>query len=185
MRFAKFAGDNQITFRWDYDGMENELAADTAQYYQDAIKFALENGKPEPEIGGAVDRTIRMVLGPPPLSPALPRACSLGEPWMLGKTGAPVHTILKAILEQGSAASSKEALEYIRASMTRATAGRDLMESVPVVETAVAPTKTIHDVALDEHLTYREFARQCKGKGLSSAEIALLWREHQANMAAV
>lgn len=187
MRFAKFRVDGDLHFRWDYTTMATELSGDTAQYYQDAVKFAIENNKPEPEVGGPVDRSIRYVLGPPPLSPAVPIACEQGDPWMLGQPNAPVNPMMKAILEQGGTANSKEALEYIRKLVnTNLSASTvPLVASEPERIVAEPKAKTISDPVALKDLplpTYKEFMQECRGRGMTIAEINGAWKEYKQNL---
>lgn len=186
MRYAKFRQDGELHFRWLYEDLAAEWSGITAQYYQDAVKFALEHGKPEPELGGPVDRSIRYVLGVPPLSPAIPLACQAGDPWLLGIPKAPVNQVLKDILEQGVGANSKEALEYIRALVGRSTADRALVETLPAPADIVTVQKSITDPAPLEDLpevTYPMFLASCRGRNIPLYEISKLWAEHKAAMA--
>lgn len=183
MRYAKWRADGDLAFRWDYEGMANELAGITAQYYEDAVKFALEHNKPEPEIGGPVDRSIRSVLGKPPLSPAIPLAAQAGDPWLLGMPGAPVNVVLKEILEQGVGANSKEALAYIR-QMVHKTAAESPVPMVPMVPEPVSAAKrdksiTDIDPSTMPEITYRQFLQECRGRKMSMPEIYAAWQEHK------
>src|SRR5689334_11451746 len=64
MRYAIFAQTGDLEFRWDYDTLATEWSGGTAQYYEEAGKLALQmpGDIPVPEIGGEVDRRIRLVL---------------------------------------------------------------------------------------------------------------------------
>lgn len=187
MRFAKFAKINDLTFRWDYETMANELAGDTDQYYRDAIIFAIENNKPEPEVGGPVDRSIRFVLGKPPLSAAIPLAAAIGDPWILGMPGAAVNTELKAVLEQTEGGNAREVLATLRAKLAgQATAANvPLVQSAPVAVDVARKEKSITDIDASNlpNITYREFVAACLSRGLTMADAALAWREHKQLMA--
>jgi hypothetical protein len=188
MRFAKWHAVGDLDFRWDYETMAAELGGITAQYYQDAVKFAIENNKPEPDVGAPVDRSIRYVLGPPPLSPAIPLACEVGDPWMLGVLGAAVNEELKAILEQQAGANGADALNAIRARLQK---GVDA-SAVPMVPTVERPVpdvekvRTINDVdpnAPIPAITYNAFVAEGRKRGVSMAELALAWAAHKQNTA--
>jgi hypothetical protein len=187
MWFAKFPGEHSLTFRWEYREMADWLSERTATYYQDAIKFAIENNKPEPEIGGPVDRSIRYVLGIPPLSPAIPLSAEMGDPWLLGMKGAQVNTTLKLVLEQTAGANQKEALAVI---MTRLAAqvsdsNVPMVPSTPEVPRTKELVRTIHDEAPVEELpevTYPEFVKACRGRKMNMADIGAAWAEHKKNM---
>ena len=191
MRFAVFTDDGSLDFRWAYEIMAAELAAGTAEYYQDAVKFAIENNKPEPDVGGPVDRSIRYVLGPPPLSPAIALSCEQGDPWMLGIAGAPVNIEMRGILSQGMSANSKEALDIIRAMVRRNVdaSAVPMVESRALAEAVADPIRTIHTPAqldaLPTEITYPEFMKECRGRGMKLNEIVAAWREHKRNMAGV
>ena len=183
MRFAIFT-EGSLDFRWDYGTMATELSGDAADYYQRAMEFAVEHNKPEPELGGPVDRSIRFLLGKPPLSPAVPLACEQGDPWMLGVPGAPVNKVLHEVLTQGVQSNSKIALEVIK----KALRDTEIREEIPLVaERPVARTvmdkkeKTIHDIDLDAvpEITYQEFVKECRGRKMKLPEIAALWQEHK------
>src|SRR3990167_9741593 len=63
MQYAKFRRDGDLQFQWDYETMASELAVHATAYFQNAITFAREHNNPEPEMGGPVHPTIRIVLG--------------------------------------------------------------------------------------------------------------------------
>lgn len=187
MEFAKFPGIHANTFRWAYVEMADRLGGMTTAYYQDAVKFALENNKPEPEVGGPVDRSIRYVLGVPPLSPAIPLSCELGDPWILGIPGASVNKMLKDILEQTAGANSREVLDLIRKQLADRATGSEvpLVPSTPVPVVTKEPERTINDTLPFEieQVTYPEFLKECKGKKMTLGEIAAAWSEHKKAMA--
>lgn len=188
MEFAKFRGEHDVTFRWDYREMADRLSAQTAQYYQDAVKFALENNKPEPEVGGPVDRSVRYVLGVPPLSPAIPLSADMGDPWVLGIPDAPVNKILKAVLEQTAGADQREALGLIMDRLARQVneGNIPMVPSTPFVPNVKEPARTINDEAPLEELpeiTYPEFVKACRGRKMNMADIAAAWQQHKKDMA--
>lgn len=187
MKFAKFRKIHDVKFRWDYSEMADELAGITAAYYQDAVKFAIENNKPEPDVGGPIDRSIRYVLGPPPLSPAIPLACEAGDPWILGVPGAPVNKMLKAILEQNFGANSKEAIDLIRAKMLaqQTESSVQSVPSLPAEPVTKDPVRTINDAsAVDpKNITYTDFVKACAGRKMNIKDIADQWAEHKRNLA--
>lgn len=186
MRFAKWKKVGDLHFTWDYDTMAAELGGDTAQYYQDAVKFAVENNKPEPEVGGPVDRTIRYVLGPPPLSAALPLAAKLGDAWLLGIKGADVNHELKAVLEQQAGANSQEVLQAIMAKLTASAGASNVprVPSQPVAEDRPERQKSITDVDASSlpNISYKEFLAACMSRGMSMTDGALAWQEHKKLM---
>ena len=188
MRFAKFT-EGSLDFWWDYDTMATELSGDAADYYQRAIEFAVEHNKPEPELGGPVDRSIRLLLGKPPLSPAIPLAAMQGDPWVLGVPNAPVNTVLRDVLTQGSQSNSKMALEVIKKALadTAAKNATALVESKPIEEMApkVEKPKSITDVDLNAmpEITYQQFVAECRGRKMKLPDIAAAWQQHKANMA--
>ena len=165
MWFAKFPGNHSLTFRWDYKEMADWLSERTATYYQDAIKFAIENNKPEPEIGGPVDRSIRYVLGIP---------------------GAEVNATLKLVLEQTAGANQKEALDVIMARLRAQVTDSNvaMVPSVPVVAKTKEVERTINDTTPFniEQVTYPEFLKACAGRKMTLGEIAAAWSEHKKAM---
>lgn len=189
MRFAKFT-EGSLEFWWDYDTMATELSGDAADYYQRAIEFAIEHNKPEPELGGPVDRSIRLLLGKPPLSPAIPLAAMQGDPWVLGALNAPANIVLRDVLLQGSQSNSKMALEVIKKALA-ATAARDATPLVPskpmedLTPKAEKP-KSITDINLEDvpDITYKDFMKECRGRGMRAPEIIKLWNEHKAAVTA-
>lgn len=188
MRFATWRRVGELDFRWDYETMAAELSGVTAEYYQDAVKFAIENNKPEPEIGGPVDRTIRYVLGPPPMSPAIPLACEAGDPWMLGVPDAPVTQILKDILQQSAGANSKDALDFIRAKLAKDVGqSAPAVPSTPAVPLVMERARTITDpgpMVDPATVTYKEFVGEAMKRGMAMADAATAWKDHKENLAA-
>jgi hypothetical protein len=186
MRFAIFT-DGSMDFRWDYDTMATELSGDAANYYQDAMEFALEHNLPMPEMGGTVDKKIILLKGKPPLSPAIPLACEQGEPWMLGKPGAVVNETLQQVLTQGVQSNSKAALDIIK----KALADMAEKNAIPLVAAKANPAdkpaekiKTINDVDLLPEITYQQFVSECRGRKMKLPDIAAAWQEHKRNMLA-
>lgn len=188
MQYAKFRPDGSLTFRWDYNTMATDLSEMSVDYYQRAMEFALEHNKPEPELGGPIDRSIRFLLGKPPLSPAIPLACEQGDPWLLGVKDAPMNTTLNEILTQGVQSNSKVALEIIRKSLATAAAaaGIELIAPTPEpVEPKGAKSRSITDVDLDAtpEVTYKQFMAECRGRGMKQPEVIAMWNEHKALLA--
>lgn len=185
MAFAKFADVHVLDFRWDYEGVASELGGVTANWYQMVIAWAIEFSKPEPEVGGPVDRSIVYGYGKPPLSPAIPLACELGVPWILGTPGAPVDENLKKILEQNVGANGKEAIDFIRSKLIErsGTANVPLVPSAPVVPKTKEVERTINDLGPLEEITYPEFLKACRGKKMSIGDIAQAWTEHKKALA--
>lgn len=190
MFYAKFQTTGDMEFRWDYLALADEWSGGTASYYDEAVKLALQlpGDIPVPEVGGPIDRRIRSILGPPPLSPAIPLACELGDPWILGAMGAKVNEELKAIL-QGTAPSGREALAAIQARLQeRATA--DAVALVPVsvqkpleVERQRSITDVDDDVdAMD--VTWPQFLAAAKARGrMTLPEIGVAWQEFKKDRA--
>ncbi len=190
MRHAKFAQEGDLDFRWDYDTVAEDWSSLAASYYDEAVKMALSlpGDVPVPEIGGVVDRRIRALLGPSPLSPAIPLACKAGDPWILGKLGAQDTLGLKAILEQQTGASGQEALKLIQArldEMAKA-AGVELVPTIPAKTLETERSKSITDVDLTVDaaaITYQAFMAEAKQRGkMTHAEAAMAWSEHKKNL---
>lgn len=194
MRYVQFRRDGDLHFVWQYETLAAEYADAAQRYYQEAITMAMEKNitnwdGSEIEIGGPVPMKIRIVLGKPPLSPAIPLAAHKGDPWLLGVPGAPVNEVLKEILYQGTGSNNRAALDMIRTSLAAKMAGMRVVPTVAQPEdTSARPAKSIHTV--DEgavlamlDVTYAQFASQLAGKGMKPAEIAGLWREHKAEVA--
>ena len=197
MRYAQFRRDGDLHFVWQYETLATEYADAAQRYYQEAITMAMEKNitnrdGSEIEIGGPVPMKIRIVLGKPPLSPAIPLACAQGDPWLLGVPGAAVNEVLREILYQGTGSNNRAALDMIRTSLAAKMAGmRDAGQLVPTVaqpkDESAKPARSIHTV--DEHaalammdVTWQQFAAQLGGKGMAPAEIAALWRDHKAEV---
>lgn len=196
MRFAKWRRDGDLNFRWDYNALAAELSGATAEYYAEVSNFMTDHmpHEPIPEVGEPVPaRVRRSPLGSPPLSPALPLACEAGDPWILGTPGAVVNTMLKTLIEQGTHAGGKEALDFIRARM----AAHASALGAAAVPTIVHPTtdardlrpKSITDVPqlppVDPNtVTYKEFVGEAMKRGMVMAEAAQAWRDHKAFLAA-
>lgn len=197
MRYAKWAEEGDLEFRWDYDAVAEDWSSQAASYYDEAVKLALQlpGDVPIPDVGGEVDRRIRAVLGVPPLSPAIPLACKAGDPWILGKPGAKDTLGLKAILEQGSGANGPEALRQINERLSRIAAdvGTEFVPSAPEKVIAVERTRTINDrdetmdadvPPLDlSAVTYKEFLSAAMRTGMSMADAATAWKAHRENLA--
>lgn len=182
MRFARFAADGSLRFAWDYVTMATELSGDAASYYQEVSEFAIDQGMPLPEMGGPVDKKIRLVKGQPPLSPAIPLACEQGEPWMLGVPGAAMNTMLHEVLTQGVQSNSQAALDIIKRALAETAAARatPLVAQRPVETAKADPAeKTIRDVTPGEMPNYKEFVKECRGRGMKMPDIYAMWDEHK------
>lgn len=191
MRHAKFAAEGDLDFRWDYDQVAEDWSAQAASYYEDAAKLAMQlpGNVPVPEVGGEVDYRIRVMMGPPPISPAIPLACKAGDPWALGRIGAPDTLGLEIVLRQGSVAKGQEALKVINERLAKVAkdAGVQLVETLPgkVVEAEKVRSITDFDpqAPLPE-VTYAAFMNEAKSRGMTHADAALAWKAHKENMAA-
>lgn len=191
MRYAQFRKDGDLHFVWQYETLAAELSEMATAYYNEVIQFGTDKDKDEwvPEMGGTVHPRMRNMFGKPPLSPMIPLACDKGEPWMLGVPGAPKNEILWEILTQGTQSNNRAALDAIRETLANRLAGiRTVPNVAQPVDTSHKAVKTIHTLdegALDAlvHVSYKEFVKQCGGKGMKLAEIASLWKEHKAQMA--
>lgn len=177
MRFAKWRQINDLDFRWDYGAMADELAAQTAAYYEQATKFALEHNLPNPEVGGLVDRRIQAVFGHPPLSPEIPLSADAKDPWLLGVAGTLQNDDIVGLLRQGVLTSGNEALTAIKERIAARSAARD---SAPVVADADDPVLT---PLSPETVTYQSFMAEARKNGMSMADIALAWKAHKDNLA--
>lgn len=172
-RFARFARVGDLHFRWDYESMAQELAADVAAYYEQATKFALEHNLPVPEIGGVVDRRIASVFGPAPLSPEIPLSAAAGDPWLLGVPGAARNDDLAAILRQGTISTGNDAIAAINERIAQ--------------RMGKAPVRAPDAIETDEPasaVTYNEFVKEGRKGGMSMADIALAWQAHKQNVSA-
>lgn len=168
MRFAKFAQDGDLFFRWDYQSMADELSAEVASYYEAVTKWALEHSLPVPEVGGTVDRRLQALYGRPPLSPEIPIAASMGDPWLLGAPGAEKDADLAAILQQGTSSTGNDALRAIKERVEHRLAGK------------IPPTPASTDAAVqDGPITYQTFMAEGRSRGLSMADISLAWKAHK------
>jgi hypothetical protein len=171
MRFAKFAKEGDLTFNWDYSTIAEELATTSAGYYDDAIKVAIQDHLPVPEIGGPVDRRIRAVIGAPPLSPAIPLSAEKGDAWILGFPGSDKNDELASILGQGVGTNSHETLTLIRERVASQIGDKGIVN--------VADRKAVEP----GEVTYKEFMGEARKRGMSMADIALAWQAHKENLA--
>lgn len=186
MRYAKFT-EGSLDFRWDYETMAQDLSEMAVDYYQRSLEFAIQNKSPMPELGGPVDKQFMFLEGKPPLSPAIPLGCEQGDPWLLGVPGAPVNTVLEQVLTQGMKSNSKLALELIRKTLVQAAdkLGITPVPAKPDTSTvATEKVKTIHDVVPAEMPNYKEFVKECRGRGMSMPDIYTMWDEHKKLVAA-
>lgn len=174
-RFAKFRRDGELSFRWDYQSMADELAADVAAYYEQATKFALEHNLPVPDVGGIVDRRIAAVFGPAPLSPEIPMAADAGDRWLLGYPDAPRNDDLAAILRQGTISTGHDAIQVIKDRIAKRM-GTFVPDSAPGTPEPFVPTPP------EGLLTYREFVAEGRKNGMTMPDIALAWQAHKTNM---
>lgn len=191
MRHAKFSTAGDLDFRWDYDQVAEDWSAQAASYYEDAAKLSLQlpGNVPTPDVGGEVDYRIRVMMGPPPLSPAIPLACKAGDPWALGKPGAKDALGLEIVLRQGSVAKGQEALRIItdRLATQAKEAGLELMETRPEKPAESEKVRSIHDVDPNAPIvavTYAAFIAEAKAQGMTHADAALAWKAHKENLAA-
>lgn len=178
MRFAKFRRDGDLTFKWDYQSMADELAAEVAGYYEAVTKFALEHSLPEPEVGGTVDRRLQAMFGRPPLSPEIPIAASMDDPWLLGRFGAEKDPSLAAVLQQGTSSTGNEALLAIRKRVEDRIAGR--MHKVEVAATVALSQES--EPESDGPVTYQSFMAEGRKMGMSMPDIAIAWKAHKENL---
>ncbi|HEX7123823.1 MAG TPA: hypothetical protein VF178_15710 [Gemmatimonadaceae bacterium] len=191
MRYAKFAQTGDLEFRWDYDAVAEDWSAQAASYYDEAIKLALQlpGDIRVPEVGGEVDRRIRAIAGPPPLSPAIPLACKAGDPWILGKPNAKDTLALKPVLLMTVGASGQEALKAIQARLD-AQAKETGVEFIPSAPEKVLETERVRSITDVDHdapmpvITYGAFMAEAKTRGMTHAEAAMAWKAHKENMAA-
>lgn len=187
MQYIRWA-KHGFSFRWDYESFANELAQTASEYYDDVTKFMMEHLPHDaiPRAGDPVPRKVRQVLGPPPLSPAVPLAAEAGDPWILGVPGAPINEKLRDCLYQIKHSGAKETLEEIKSRLLE-----EIQNPVPTrhVETAddeAARPRSINTVDLGsiQNVTYQEFVGQAMRGGLSMADAALAWKAHKDNLAA-
>lgn len=188
MPYAKFAQEGDLEFRWDYTRLAEEWSGGTASYYEEAGKLALQipGDVPVPEVGGQVDRRIKLIMGQPPLSPAIPLACEMGDPWILGAMGAEINKDLQTLLAHGIA-NSQEALAAIKRRLEE-NASTSHVPMVPSSAPRVIETervRSINDVDLSQtaEITYQAFMAEAKQRGkMTHAEAALAWKAHKENM---
>jgi hypothetical protein len=189
MKYIKWERKNGFRFQWDYESLADEFAGHTASYYEEAAEYAMAHNIPAPEVGGPIDYRIRGALKRPPLSPALPLACKLGNPWLLGMTKV-VDEEMKAILYQ-TAASTREMLEKIQArlNMQQANSGIAPIETIEFetnVDATAKPRRSISDIDYDPaKVTYQEFSKALYAQGKSQGETVELWKEHKKLIAEV
>lgn len=184
MPYAKFAQEGDLDFRWDYTRLAEEWSGGTAAYYEEAGKIAINisDSITVPEVGGEVDRRIKLILGQPPLSPAIPLACELGDPWILGQMGAEVNKTLKALLAHG-VANSQEVLNAIRERLQSQAATTKVplvASSAPkIIETErVRSINDVDEAAPLSDITWPQFLGAAKKRGvLGDAEISVAWAE--------
>jgi hypothetical protein len=192
MRYISWEKKTGFRFRWNYDVIADEWSSLTAAYYEEAAKYAMDHNIPAPEhVGGPLDYRLRAALGKPPLSPAIPLACKLGNPWMLGVPGAPVDVTMKEILSQSVNANGREVLDKI---LVKLSADQAVSEIVPVptldfqtdIDKAPSRGRSIVDVTYDpSKITYAEFSKDAFAKGMKQVEVVLAWKEHQSLLAGV
>lgn len=202
MFYAKFGAEGELEFRWDYLGLADEWSGGTSSYYEEATKLSLSlpGDIPTPEIGGPIDRRIRALLGVAPLSPAIPIACEMGNPWILGgrmddrgrflaDPTIPVDTTLRDLLNQGAGMGGKEAIASIRAQLAKLREANavEMVPTVPQKAPVVEKIRTINDYDASElaalEITWPQFLAAAKARGrMTMAEISVAWAEHKANM---
>jgi hypothetical protein len=206
MRFIWWDGDNQLTFRWAYRQLANDLSSYTATWYSNARKMAVKEHLPVPEVGGDVHQLIRDVFGNPGLSPEIPLSAELGDPWILyGDEHAPRNPALYSVLNQGIQMQSNEALDIIErrvrermglemndtpneAPITMASVTEALQQGPPIRKTIkpigppvapVAPAKA-RAATPGKMPTYGEFFAEMRAQKMPVAEIAIAWNAHKA-----
>ncbi len=208
MRFIWWDGDNQLTFRWAYRQLANDLASHTATWYSNARKMAVKEHLPVPEVGGDVHQLIRDVFGNPGLSPEIPLAAELGDQWILyGDELAPRNAALYSVLNQGIQMQSNEALDIIEGRLrTRMGLGpneepsttpittysvtEELQSGPPLRKTIkpvgpayVAPVVAAPPRDPNRPIKYNEFFAEMRAAKMPVGEIALAWNAHKAALA--
>lgn len=188
MRYIKW-GKWGFSFQWDYETFAGELAAAASEYYDDVTKFMMEHLPHDaiPRVGDPVPKRVRQVLGPPPLSPAVPLAAQAGDPWILGVPGAQINEKLRECLYQVKNAGAKEALDDIKTRLLS-----EIQNPVPTqhIELVDDPAndrpRSINTVDVDAivKLSYKEFLAGAMKGGMSMAEAAEAWAAHKAALAA-
>lgn len=186
MRYIQWEKKTGFRFRWNYDAIADEWSSLTAAYYEEAAEYAMNHNIPAPEhVGGPLDYRIRAALKRPPLSPAIPLACKLGNPWMLGVPGVPVDQTMKLILAQSVNANGREVLDQILAKLNK---DQETSEIVPVptldfkvdIDHLAKPKRSIEDITYDPAtVTYEQFSKASFAQGTTQAETVKLWREHK------
>lgn len=205
MRFIWWDGEQQLTFRWAYRQLANELSSQTATWYSNARKMAVKEKLPIPEVGGDVHQLIRDVFGNPGLSPELPLSAELGDPWVLyGDEHAPRNPDLYSVLNQGIQMQSNEALDIIE-TRVRARMGLGPNETpnltpitmqatveqlqgaplirktiTPVGPAYVSPAPVVAPRAPGVPIKYGEFFAEMRATKMPVAEIAVAWNAHKA-----
>lgn len=188
MKYIQWERKNGFRFQWMYDVIADEFSGHTAVYYEEAAEFANDRNLPVPDLGGPVDYRIRAVLKRPPLSPAIPLACKLGDPWILGVPGAKVNETLKALITQTVNANGREALEAIMKRLNEQAAASGIAP-VPNIDlqfedSIVVKKKSISDVSYDPaSVTYNEFSKALWAQGKTQGEITQLWADHKQALA--
>lgn len=195
MRFIWWEGHNQLTFKWAYRQLADELSSHTAQWYSNARKMALKEKLPVPEVGGEVHQLIRDVFGNPGLSPEIPLSAELGDEWMLKGDGyVPRNEYLFGILNQGLLMQSNEALDIIEARVRERMGLPKATPNAPdrgIVAQAEAlqrgPSGQLNGQLLDvvappKAYTYNEFAAECRAQGIKAPEIGALWQQHKRDL---
>lgn len=180
--YAVFSANGDSVFRWDYKRLSDELGGMVSVYYDFAIEEALKYNLPVPEVGGVVDRRVRSLCGIPPFSPAIPLACEMGDPWMLGLPDAKPSAGMEDIVRQNIAifGNANEALATIRAQLEQALGHRISAPVAEAAEAAPAPLAPVDAVPT----TYPAYFAWAKGHGMKPAEIGAAWKDHKANLAA-
>ena len=194
-RFIRWKSKGGFRFAWDYDSMAAELSGGTGEFYADVTKFMVEHmpASAPVEIGYAIPPRVRQVLGTPPMTPAIPLAAKLGDPWLLGVPGARKNEKLRELLWQSQGSNHAEVVESIQRQLAEVIGdgARPAEPSNPHEDERVNTKKvrTIDDVdegailASIDTKGYRQFIADAMRDGMSMAQSAALWHQHRATLA--
>lgn len=188
MRYIVWERQGGFKFRWDLETMANDLSGDSTAYYAQVFEFMMEHmpGVDVPEVGEPVPtKVLRSPIGKPPLSPAVPLACLAGDPWMLGRPGAKVNEMLRAVLEQSATSNGRKALTIIRERLAKMVGSDAVPQREPDVDPSIKATRSINDIDPDiaTKVTYKEFIGAAMKGGMTMADAATAWKAHRENLA--